>query len=492
MNTKLKDLSLLDASDFLKAPGSLDTSDNESFDVMDPGSGMPICCLKASNLKDVEQAIQAASQAFAAYSAIPARERAMMLLNFDRLVRDNLDDLAWILVYETGKPFEEARGEVQYALTFSWWYVGETERVQGQVIKSATNPSLRFLSVLQPIGPVAILTPWNFPVALFVRKAVSALAAGCTIVAKPSPETPLSTLAVANLLRRAGFPAGSVNIVLASYRNTPAIGQALCTDTRIKKLSFTGSTRVGRLLMQQCAPSLKKMTLELGGLGAYLVFEDADVEAAATALVANKLRHAGQTCISAQRTFVHESVLDRLLKSVAEQLDRVTIGHGAATSTTLGPLQTERSQQKAREHVQDAKAKGATVYVSKAAVPSSGYFVAPTLIAGCTKDMLVFQEESFAPIISVASFSTEQEAVELANDTDMGLTSYVFTKDSARLWRMFEQLKAGNVGLNVGGSTTAAEIPFGGVDQSGFGKEAGIGAGLKEYMIEKSATMSIA
>ncbi|CDS01016.1 hypothetical protein, partial [Sporisorium scitamineum] len=384
MNTKLRDLSLLDASDFLKAPGSLDTSDNESFDVMDPGLGMPICRLKASNLKDVEQAIQAASQAFPTYSAIPARERATMLLNFDRLLRDNLDDLAWILVYETGKPFQEAQAEVQYALTFSWWFVGETERVQGQVVRSATDPSLRFLTILQPVGPVAILTPWNFPVALFVRKAVSALAAGCTIVAKPSPETPLSTLAVANLLRRAGFSAGSVNIVLASYRNTPAIGQALCTDTRIKKLSFTGSTRVGRLLMQQCAPSLKKMTLELGGLGAYLVFEDADVEAAATALVANKLRHAGQTCISAQRTFVHESVLNQLLKSLAEQLDRVTIGHGAETSTTLGPLQTERCQQKAREHIQDAKAKGATVYASKAAVPSSGYFVAPTLIAGCT------------------------------------------------------------------------------------------------------------
>lgn len=453
---------------------------------------MPICRLKASNLKDVDEAIQAASETFSTYSALPARERANLLLNFDRLVRDNLEDLAWILVYETGKPLEEARAEVQYALTFSWWYVGETERVQGQVVKSATNPSLRFLTVLQPIGPIAILTPWNFPVALFIRKAVSALAAGCTIVAKPSPETPLSTIAIANLLHRAGFPPGSVNIVLASYRNTPAIGQALCTDPRIKKLSFTGSTRVGRLLMQQCAPTLKKMTLELGGLGAYLIFEDADVEAAATALVANKLRHAGQTCISAQRAYVHHSVYDRVVKTIAEQLDRVTIGHGAESSSTLGPLQTERSQQKAREHIQDAKAKGASVHTSRASLPSSGYFVAPTLIANCTKDMLVFQEESFGPLINVASFTTEQEAIELANDTDMGLTSYVFTKDSARLWRMFEKLKAGNVGLNVGGSTTAAEIPFGGVDQSGFGKEAGIGAGLKEYMIEKSATMSIA
>lgn len=492
MNTKLKDLSLLEASDFLKALDSLDTSDNESFDVMDPGSGRPICRLTASNLKDVDYAIQAASQAFPSYSAIPARERAMLLLNFDKLIRDNLDDLAWILVYETGKPLEEARAEVQYALTFSWWYVGETERVQGQVVKSATNPSLRYLTVWQPVGPVAILTPWNFPVALFVRKAVSALAAGCTIVAKPSPETPLSTLAVANLLHRAGFPSGSVNIVLASYRNTPAIGQALCTDLRIKKLSFTGSTRVGRLLMQQCAPTLKKLTLELGGLGAYLIFDDADIEAAATALVANKLRHAGQTCISAQRTFVHESIVDRVLKCIIELLDRVTLGHGAQPSTTLGPLQTERSQQKVREHIEDARAKGATVYTSKAAVPSSGYFVAPTLIVGCTAEMLVFQEESFGPLISLTSFATEQEAVALANKTDMGLTSYVFTKDSARLWRMFEQLKAGNVGLNVGGSTTAAEIPFGGVDQSGFGKEAGIGAGLKEYMVEKSATMSIA
>ncbi|KAJ9475459.1 putative Succinate-semialdehyde dehydrogenase [NADP(+)] (putative) [Pseudozyma hubeiensis] len=492
MNSKLKDLTLLDGSDFAKIASGSDVSGHESFDVMDPGTGTPICRLTASNLKDVDEAIHAANQAFPTYSAIPARERAMLLLNFDRLVRDNLEDLAWILVFETGKPLEEARAEVQYALTFSWWFVGETERIQGQVVKSATNPSLRFLTVLQPVGPVAILTPWNFPVALFVRKAVSALAAGCTIVVKPSPETPLSTIAIANLLRRAGFPSGAVNVVLASYRNTPAIGQALCTDPRIKKLSFTGSTRVGRLLMQQCAPTLKKLTLELGGLGAYLIFSDADVEAAATALVANKLRHAGQTCISAQRAFVHESVLDRVLKIIADQLDKITLGHGADASTTLGPLQTERGQQKAREHIADAKAKGATVYASKASLPSSGYFVAPTLLAGCTADMLVFQEESFAPLINVASFSTEQEAVALANDTDMGLTSYVFTKDSARLWRMFEQLKAGNVGLNVGGSTTAAEIPFGGVDQSGFGKEAGIGAGLKEYLTEKSATMSIA
>ncbi len=229
---------------------------------------------------------------------------------------------------------------------FSWWFVGETERVQGQVVKSATNPSLRFLTVLQPVGPVAILTPWNFPVALFIRKAVSALAAGCTIVAKPSPETPLSTLAIANLLDRAGFPSGTINIVLAFVSQHPAIGQALCTDPRIKKLSFTGSTRVGRLLMQQCAPTLKKLTLELGGLGAYLIFEDADVEAAAIALVANKKRHAGQTCISAQRTFVHESVADRVIKLVAQQLDEVTIGHGAEQSTTLGTLQTERSNRK--------------------------------------------------------------------------------------------------------------------------------------------------
>lgn len=414
-----------------------------------------------------------------------------MLLNFDRLVRDNLEDLAWILVYETGKPLQEARAEVQYALTFSWWYVGETERVQGQVVKSATNPSLRFMTVLQPIGPVAILTPWNFPVALFIRKAVSALAAGCTIVAKPSPETPLSTIAVANLLHRAGFPKGTVNIVLASHRNTPEIGHILCSDLRIKKLSFTGSTRVGRLLMQQCAPSLKKLTLELGGLGAYLIFDDAEVDVAAAALVANKLRHAGQTCISAQRAFVHQSIVDRVIKSISEQLDQVKLGHGSQDSTTLGPLQTERSQRKAREHIEDARAKGATIYTSKASVPSSGYFIAPTLISNCSSSMLVFQEESFGPLINVATFATEQEAVTLANDTDMGLTSYVFTKDSARLWRMFEQLKAGNVGLNVGGSTTAAEIPFGGVDQSGFGKEAGIGAGLKEYMIEKSATMSI-
>lgn len=213
---------------------------------------------------------------------MPARDRARLLLAFHTLVTDHLEDLAWILVYETGKPFAEAKAEVQYALTFSWWYIGETERTQGQVVQSATNNALRYLTVLQPIGPVAILTPWNFPVALLIRKTVSALAAGCTVVVKPSPETPLSTLAIAHLLEQAGFPSGTVNVVLASNGSTPRIGRLLCCDRRIKKVSFTGSTTVGRLLMQQCAPSLKKMTLELGGLGAYLIFPDADIEAATT------------------------------------------------------------------------------------------------------------------------------------------------------------------------------------------------------------------
>lgn len=229
-------------------------------------------------------AIDAAAKAFVSYSLTPARERARLLLSFHRLVEEHLEDLAWILVYETGKPLAEAKAEVQYALTFSWWFVGEAERIQGQVVQSATNPALRFLTVLQPIGPVAILTPWNFPVALLIRKAVSALAAGCTVVIKPSPETPISTLAIAHLLDQAGFLAGSVNVVLASHSTTPTVGQALCNDSRIKKISFTGSTRVGRLLMQQCAPTLKKLTLELGGLGAYLIFPDADIDAAATGM----------------------------------------------------------------------------------------------------------------------------------------------------------------------------------------------------------------
>ncbi|PWZ01876.1 putative UGA2-succinate semialdehyde dehydrogenase, partial [Testicularia cyperi] len=490
MESRLKDSTLLRSQQFIGGQW-LDTNSGDSFDVRDPGSGEPICSLNASSLEDVDKAVAAAKAAFPTYSAMPARERANLLLNFDRLVRENLEDLATILVYETGKPIAEARIEVQYALTFSWWYVGEAERVQGQVVKSATNPALRFLTVLQPIGPVAILTPWNFPAALFIRKAVSALAAGCTIVAKPSPETPISTLALAVLLEKAGFPAGTVNVVVASQGNTPAIGKLLCSDTRIKKISFTGSTRVGRLLMEQCAPSLKKMTLELGGLGAYLIFDDANIEEAASALVANKLRHAGQTCISAQRVYVHESIADKVVKTIVDQLNQTKLGHGSESATTVGPLQTQRSQEKAQEHIEDARAKGATIHSAQGSVPQKGFFVPPTLITGCTNDMLVYQEESFGPLINLSTFKTEQEAVELANDTDMGLTSYVFTKDSARLWRMFEQLKAGNVGLNVGGSTTAAEIPFGGVDQSGFGKEAGIGAGLKEYLIEKSATMSI-
>ncbi|KDN46455.1 aldehyde dehydrogenase [Tilletiaria anomala UBC 951] len=465
-------------------------NDEDLFEVIDPGTASPWVKVKSSSLKDVDAAINAAHAAFPTYSQVPARERARKLLDFDRLLRENLDDIATLLVWETGKPFDEAKGEVEYALTFSWWYIGEVERVQGQTVKGAANAAIRFFTIKQPIGPVALLTPWNFPVALFVRKVVTALAAGCTVVAKPSPEAPLSTLAVARLLEQAGFGNGIVNVILASNKTTPAIGELLCSDRRIKKVSFTGSTRVGRIVMRQCALSLKKLTLELGGLGAYLVFNDADVDKACVALVANKTRHAGQTCIAAQRVFVHRSISDVFAQGLLALLSQVKLGHGLDPSTTLGPLETLSGKEKAIKHIEDARRKGAQILTAAVETPTQGFFVTPTVVLGCTKDMLVFQEESFAPIINLTLFDAEEEAIQMANDTDMGLTSYVFTKDASRLWRCYESLKAGNVGLNVG-NTTSAEIPFGGLDQSGFGKEAGIGAGLSEYLIEKSATMAL-
>ncbi|MCO5581039.1 hypothetical protein L7F22_034914 [Adiantum nelumboides] len=414
-----------------------------------------------------------------------------MLLAFDTLLEKHAADLVALLGAETGKPTWEAEAEVNYARTYSWWYVGEVERSgAGTTVPSATEPAgvQTFLTIKQPIGPVALLLPWNFPIVLCVRKVVSALAAGCTCVIKPSPETVLCTLAVVRLLERAGFAGGIVNCVIASNDTTPEVGKKLCEDARIKKVSFTGSTSVGRLIMAQCAPRLKKLTLELGGLGCLIVFGDADLQLALDGLIANRLRHAGQTCVAAQRVFVHASVFDDflalLVRQVQERIDK----------QALGPLQTARGADKARRHIDDAVRHGATriEFCSSARTHASqagGFFVAPVVLTGCTRDMLVYQEESFAPLFCLSTFDTEQQVLARANDeTDMGLSSFVYSRDHDRLWRMYEGLNVGNVGFNTA-NTTSTEIPFGGLNQSGLGKEGGIGAGMDEYLVTKSATV---
>lgn len=394
--------------------------------------------------------MQNAHEAFRSFRNTTPRQRAQWLLTWDSLIRAAKPDLARILTHETGKPLAEAMGEVDYATSFTWWFAGEAERIQG-TISTPAIPGRRIFTVKQPIGVAAALVPWNFPIAMILRKAAAALAAGCTMVVKPSPETPIATLAVAHLAQRAGFPAGVLNILTTDLANTPPLSEALCKHPLIKKVSFTGSTRVGKLVAGHCALGLKKVTLELGGNCPFLVFDDANLDLALDQLMLLKYRHAGQACITANRVYVQAGVYDAFAQRLKERTSALVVGHGATQGTTMGPLTTPQGVEKARTQVDDARKNGATVLLGGSdQAQGPGYFFPPTVLTNMTPDMLISREESFAPIAALYKFSTEDEAVQHANDTSMGLASYAFTTDVNRTWRLLENLEAGMIGLNSG------------------------------------------
>jgi succinate-semialdehyde dehydrogenase/glutarate-semialdehyde dehydrogenase len=463
------------------------------FTVVDPSTGKGWISLNSCTYNDVEIAVDAADKAFQSYRKVPARDRARLLLEWDRLIRENKSDIARMIVLETGKPFKEALGEVDYALTFSWWMAGEAERTHGSTVEGA-NPANRFVIIKQPLGVVGCLTAWNFPVALLVRKVATALAAGCTVVAKPSPETPISAVAVAILAQRAGFPAGVFNVLPCDMTNTPPIGKAICEHPVVQKVSFTGSTAVGKLLAAQCASTLKKLTLELGGNGAFIIFDDADLQLAIDSLMQCKFRNSGQTCVSAQRVYVQKSIYPKVAELLKKRIQSdVKVGSGFDETTTLGPLTTPRSVSKVQTHIKDAVLKGAKLEIGgnvPSHTDSNGYFFEPTLLTGVTDKMALSNEETFGPVLPLYEFETETEVVEKANNTCMGLTSYFFTENANRIWRMFEALETGNVGVNTG-MTTSAEAPFGGWHDSGYGKEAGLGYAINEYLKVKTATWRV-
>lgn len=400
--------------------------------------------------------MQTAHAAFQSYRTTTPRQRAQWLLTWDSLIRAAKPDLARILTHETGKPLAEAMGEIDYATSFTWWFAGEAERVHG-TISTAAVPNRRVLTIKQPIGVAAALVPWNFPIAMVLRKAGAALAAGCTMVVKPSPETPVATLAVAHLAQRAGFPAGVFNVLTTDLKNTPSLSETLCCHPLIKKVSFTGSTRVGKLIAGHCARGLKKVTLELGGNCPFVVFDDANLDRALDQLMALKWRHAGQACITANRVYVQAGVYDAFAQRLRERTSALVIGHGANQDTTMGPLTTPQGVDKARGQVEDARKHGATVLLgssqSSGIQGKEGYFFPPTILTNMTQDMLISREESFAPIAALYRFNTEDEAIRLANDTSMGLASYAFTSDVNRIWRLLENLEAGMIGLNSGTSS---------------------------------------
>ncbi|KAG5941374.1 hypothetical protein E4U53_007417 [Claviceps sorghi] len=461
------------------------------FDVTDPGTGTPWVSCPDCTGEDVDAAVRSSHDAFQHYSKWTPRRRAQCMSAWHSMIVAAREDLAKMLVLETGKPLAEAYGELDYATSFTWWFVGEAERAHGTSIVSAV-PGRRCITIKQPVGVAAALVPWNFPVALALRKMAAALAAGCTMVVKPSPETPLTALAVARLALRAGLPPGALNVVTTSLDNTPSVAEALCLHPLVRKVTFTGSTRVGKIITSLCANNLKQCTLEMGGNCPFIVFDDANTDQALAQLMALKWRHAGQACISSNRLYVQRGIFDAFVQQLVRQTARLKVGHGMASGTTMGPVTTPRGLDKAERMAKDATSKGATMVLGlglrREAEP--GYFMDPTILTGVTDDMLMSQDEIFAPLLGVSVFDTEEEVTQRANNTSMGLASYVFTKNVDRLWRMFEKLEAGMIGLNTG-SSSCAEAPFGGIKESGWGKESGKDVAVEEFLLTKNGTLTV-
>ncbi|WP_417485735.1 NAD-dependent succinate-semialdehyde dehydrogenase [Maricaulis sp.] len=447
------------------------------FDVRDPATGHVIASIADCGEQETRDAIAAADAALADWSAMPAAGRAAILRRWADLMIERADELARTLTRENGKPLAEARGEVMYGASYLHWFSEEATRAYGDVIP-APGADRRILVTRSPVGVCAAITPWNFPNAMLVRKAAAALAAGCTLVAKPAAETPLSALLAARIGIEAGLPGGVFNIVPGT--DAAAIGAVLTASETVRKLSFTGSTGVGRKLIAQCAPTVKRVSMELGGNAPFIVFEDADLDAALDGLMASKFRNSGQTCVCANRIFVHDSVKDEFAGRLAERVAALTVGPGDQDGAEIGPLISEAAFAKVERMVSDALAKGGRVLTGGAKHPAGDLFYQPTVIDAVTADMDVMREEIFGPVAPLAGFATEAEAIELANDTEHGLAAYLYTRDLGRAWRVGDALHYGMVGINEGVLSSAA-APFGGVKQSGFGRE-GSRYGLDDYL----------
>jgi len=400
-----------------------------------------------------------------------------VMMKWFSLIVANADDLARILTAEQGKPLAEARGEVVYGASFIEWFAEEAKRVYGETIPTTDNGK-RYVILKQAVGVCAAITPWNFPIAMITRKVAPALAAGCPVVIKPAEQTPLSALALAELAQRAGMPAGVLNVVTADGANSVLVGKALCESDTVRHLSFTGSTEVGRILMRQCAPTVKKLSLELGGNAPFIVFDDADIDSAVEGAMVSKYRNAGQTCVCANRMVVQEGVYDTFIARLAEKARGIKVGNGFEAGINQGPMIDGAAIAKVEAHISDALAKGARVVVGGARIDDR--FFTPTVLADVNADMLCTKEETFGPLAPVMKFKTEAEAIALANDTEFGLASYFYTRDVGRIFRVGEALEYGMVGINTG-LISVAEVPFGGVKQSGLGRE-GSHQGIEDYV----------
>src|SRR5262249_15200918 len=450
---------------------------NRTFSVTDPATGAEVATVPDLEPKDATRAIDAASRALPAWSAKTAKERAIILKRWFDLITAETESLAQLMTTEQGTPLAEARAEVGYGASFIEWFAEEGKRAYGRTIPTTVG-SKRYLTIKQPIGVVAAIAPWNFPIAMITRKAAPALASGCTIVVKPAAETPLCALAIAKLALDAGVPAGVLNIVTTT--DAAAVGKVFCDDGRVRKLSFTGSTEVGKILYRQCAGTVKKLTLELGGNAPLLVFDDADLDQAVAGAMASKYRNAGQTCVCANRILVQSGIYDRFAAALVDAVKKLAVGPGIEPGTNIGPLISGEAIAKVEKLMDDAVRKGAKVLAGGGLDQAGPLFYRPSVVGDVTPDMEIVREEIFGPVAALVRFEEEGDAIRLANDTPFGLAAYLFSRNLSRAWRVAEKLDAGMVGVNEGIFSNET-VPFGGVKESGLGREGGA-EGLEEYL----------
>jgi succinate-semialdehyde dehydrogenase/glutarate-semialdehyde dehydrogenase len=462
------------------------SQDGREFEVRNPADDTLITQVADGGAADARLAADAAAGALAAWKARPPRERCLILKKWQALIERDVEPLVQLISREQGKPLAEARGEIAYAAGYVEWFAEEGVRAHGEVI-AAPVTSKRYMVLREAVGVVAVVTPWNFPAAMIARKIAPALAAGCTVVAKPAEDTPLTSLALVKLAEEAGLPAGVLNIVPASRERTPEVVGEWLTDGRVRKISFTGSTPVGKLLARESAATLKKLSLELGGNAPFIVFEDADLDAAVEGLMLAKFRNGGQTCVSPNRVFVHTAVHDRFVDKLAARVGALRVGPASWPQAEIGPMINARAVDKIERHVNDAVAKGAKAVVGgqrvRTEVASGPNYYAPTVLTGATKDMALSCEETFGPVVPIFRFASEEEAIRESNDTPYGLAGYFYSNDIKRIWRVACALETGMVGINEG-AIAAQAAPFGGVKESGYGRE-GSHWGLDEYLHTK-------
>jgi len=475
--TRLKDPTLLRAAALVDGHWIDSVPGGARFEVVNPSTGERVATLPDMGAVETRAAIDAAARAQKGWAALTGKARGAILRRWFDLLMANVDDLAIILTTEMGKPLAEARGEIAYGASFIEWFAEEAKRIYGDTIPGHQHDK-RIVVIKQPVGVVAAITPWNFPCAMLTRKLGPALATGCAVVSKPAEQTPLSAVALAILGERAGLPAGVLNVVTGT--DGPAIGRELCGNDKVRKVTFTGSTEVGRILMRQCAEQIKKVSLELGGNAPFIVFDDADVDAAVEGVMTSKFRNAGQTCVCANRIFVQAGVYDAFASRLVALVSALKVDDGFVQGVEIGPLIDAQGLRKVEDHVADAVARGASVACGGRRRSAGSAFFLPTVLTGVTRDMVVMREETFGPVAPLFRFDTVEEVIEQANDTEFGLAAYFYARDVGRVWRVAEALECGMVGINTGMISTEV-APFGGVKQSGLGRE-GSKHGADDYL----------